>query len=590
MIVKMKKITLLLSAKQRKKALEELRKLSVLHIHHVKKPQSEDIDSLETEAINLQRALRIIGEADGPYDEPDIGHVSTHVEQILHLADERNHLITELEEQRETTKWFQSWGAISYSSLQELKEAGVFIRFYIASKGAVKKLPADKLIHIVKEEKGSVYLVFFTGSQDERLDFREERIPEVEFTELESRIEEITNEIKRIDKTLKDLSHFRKSLMMYKNDLEKRMEFHRVMDGMGDEEHFVYLQGYCPGENVSKIKNAADDEKWAYVIQEPDEPNEVPTLIRNPKWLRIIDPLFKFMGTLPGYNEYDISFWFLLFFSLFFAILIGDAGYGLVFLGLTLFVSRKVKDLPKEPLHLVYVLSVTTLLWGLVTGTWFGYEKIGQLPFLNVMIIDQINSFADFNQDFMMYFCFVIGIIHLSIAHAIRAFKVINSPMALAEAGWICILWALFFLAGNLVIGKIFPSFGWILLGVGMLLALVFSNFQKNILKGIGASLGDLPLSIISSFSDIVSYLRLFAVGYASVTVASSFNTMALDAGFHSVMSSLIAAFILFFGHTLNIMLGLMAVIVHGIRLNMLEFSGHLNMQWAGKNYRPFRE
>jgi V/A-type H+-transporting ATPase subunit I len=590
MIVKMEKITLLLSAKQRKEALAKLRKLGVLHIHHIKKPQSEDIHSLETEAIRLQSALHIIGEEGGPYDEPGIGQVSSRVDQILHLAEERNHLITALEEQQETAKWFQIWGAISYSSLQELKEAGVFIRFYIVSKGALKKLPEDKLIQIVKEEKGSVYFALFARSPDERLEFREERIPEVEFTALESRIEEIRNEIQKIDNTLKDLSKYRKSFIAYENDLEKRIEFHHVMYGMGEEEHFVYLQGYCPRENVSRIKKAADDEEWAYVIQEPDKPDEVPTLIRNPKWLRIIDPLFKFMGTLPGYNEYDISLWFLLFFSLFFAILIGDGGYGLVFLGLTLFVSKKVKGLPKEPLHLVYVLGATTLLWGLITGTWFGYEKIAQFPFLDVMIIDQINSFADFNQDFMMYLCFVICIIHLSIAHAIKAFKVINSPVALAEAGWICILWALFFLAGNLVIGKIFPSFAWILLGVGVLLALLFSNFQKNILKGIGASLGNLPLSIISSFSDIVSYLRLFAVGYASVTVASSFNRMALDAGFHSVMSSFVAAFILFFGHTLNIMLGLMSVIVHGIRLNMLEFSGHLNMQWAGKNYRPFRE
>ena len=116
------------------------------------------------------------------------------------------------------------------------------------------------------------------------------------------------------------------------------------------------------------------------------------------------------------------------------------------------------------------------------------------------------------------------------------------------------------------------------------------SVFQKNIIKGIFTTLGDLPLSIVSSFSDIVSYLRLFAVGYASVTVANSFNNMAIGSGIHSILGGLIAALVLFLGHGLNIMLGLMSVIVHGIRLNMLEFSGHLNMQWAGKKYEPFKE
>jgi V/A-type H+-transporting ATPase subunit I len=84
--------------------------------------------------------------------------------------------------------------------------------------------------------------------------------------------------------------------------------------------------------------------------------------------------------------------------------------------------------------------------------------------------------------------------------------------------------------------------------------------------------------------------LRLFAVGFASVTVESSFNDMALSLGFNSVLRGLIAAFILFFGHALNIVLGFMAVIVHGVRLNMLEFSGHLGMQWSGRPYQPFRE
>ena len=118
---------------------------------------------------------------------------------------------------------------------------------------------------------------------------------------------------------------------------------------------------------------------------------------------------------------------------------------------------------------------------------------------------------------------------------------------------------------------------------------LFFSNPQKNILKGVLHTLVDMPLKVISSFSDIVSYLRLFAVGYASVIVASSFNDMALEIGFGSILSSALAALVLFLGHAINITLGLMAVVVHGVRLNMLEFSGHLNMQWSGKIYKPFK-
>ena len=190
----------------------------------------------------------------------------------------------------------------------------------------------------------------------------------------------------------------------------------------------------------------------------------------------------------------------------------------------------------------------------------------------------------------MIYMCFVIGVIQLSIAHFIKAFRIINTFRALAEAGWVLILWGLFFTAGTLVLAKPFPAFGGYLLMAGVALVLLFSNPQKNIIKGILVSLGTIPLRIISSFSDVVSYLRLFAVGYASLVLANTFNNMAMQIGFNNVLSGLGAAFIMFFGHTLNIVLGLMAVIVHGIRLNMLEFSGQMDMEWSGREYDPFRE
>ncbi|MBF0253444.1 MAG: hypothetical protein HQL29_06490 [Candidatus Omnitrophica bacterium] len=179
---------------------------------------------------------------------------------------------------------------------------------------------------------------------------------------------------------------------------------------------------------------------------------------------------------------------------------------------------------------------------------------------------------------------------HLTIAHATKAIREINSPKVIAQFGWIAIVWGMFFSANTLVLAKPFPWFsGYLLLG-GILAVLLFANFQKNFIKGILETLVDLPLSIISAFSDIVSYLRLFAVGYASVVVAQSFNSMAVGDGVNTILGGIIAALILFIGHTLNIILALMAVVVHGIRLNMLEFSGHLGMQWSGKEYKPFKE
>jgi len=357
---------------------------------------------------------------------------------------------------------------------------------------------------------------------------------------------------------------------------------------MKEEGRFAYLRGFCPARAVEKIIVMARCHNIGYITENPKDSEEVPTHITNPRWLRIINPVFQFMNTLPGYEEYDISFYFLMFFSLFFAMLIGDAGYGIIFLVSTFLLRRKFKKVPGEPFFLLYVLSVSTIVWGAITGTWFGSRAISELPFFNALIVGKFSSFSADNQNFLIFVCFLIGAVQLTIAHLLRAVRVINSVKAGAEAGWIMILWGMFFAAGKFVLGNAFPSFGIWLFAGGISLVLFCSNTEKGIVKGALSTLANLPLSVISSFSDIVSYLRLFAVGYATVIVAESFNNMALAGGITGVVSAAAAVFILFFGHLLNIALGFMAVIVHGIRLNMLEFSGHLGMQWTGKKYEPF--
>jgi V/A-type H+-transporting ATPase subunit I len=125
---------------------------------------------------------------------------------------------------------------------------------------------------------------------------------------------------------------------------------------------------------------------------------------------------------------------------------------------------------------------------------------------------------------------------------------------------------------------------------MGSILVILFTDPQKNILKGIGSGLQNFLLSVVNSFTDVVSYVRLFAVGLAGVAVADSFNSMAMDSGFGSISSGLVAAAILIIGHSLNIVLGPMSVLVHGVRLNVLEFCSHIDIKWSGFEYKPLKE
>lgn len=590
----MKKLTLFTLENHRDDTLAKLRKLGVVHIRPITPPTSEDIISTEGELNKIEKCLSILGAEEGKSvrsPKQSAKEAKEIVEETISLDSQRSHLAEELNEKREKLSWFEKWGNISSQDIEELKKYGIYVRLYTADRSFLKKAAKDKIIQVVNEDKNSIYIALVSDTEEDHLELKEEIVPTESLATVKSEIASIEKKLSDIESEIENLKCYRKITLEHKEKLEKQLEFLTVKYGMGAESSISYLQGYCPIDAINRVKKKADKEGWGYLIEDPDNPEEVPTLIRNPKWIRIIDPVFQFMGTLPGYNEFDISFWFLCFFSIFFAMLIGDAGYGFVFLLLSILARKKFKNAPNEPFLLIYVLSIATIVWGAITGTWFGFEQIARLPFLNYFVIDKISSFAEGSQDLMMYITFVIGAIHLTIAHALLGLKEINSVRSLAQLGWILIIWGIFFLAGTLVLDRPLPDFAVLLIGGGVILVLLFANYQKkHFLKGIGATVGNLPLDVISSFADIVSYLRLFAVGYATVIVASSFNEMAIGSGINSIISGLVAAFILLLGHSLNIILGIMSVIVHGIRLNMLEFSSHLGMQWSGRKYEPFRE
>ena len=594
MIERMKKVTVLVSEREKGEFISRLRKAGVLHIRHVRPPVHHEINFIEDKISKIEQMISTLF----PYAEKKTQdrQASSHeknllakVEKIEEARRERQDLMEDIREMRGQIEWFKPWGEFDSEDLAMLKEKNVRIRFYRLRKDEFKKLGKDKKYYVVRKDKGYVYIATAAWNSEIEIPFEEAIPPPVGPGKMRTRISQVNGRIAGIDRFLKEEARGTRAMKRCEEKLRKEHESMTVMFGMQEEGKFSYLQGFCPAKAAEKISSMAKQYGLGYLMEEPDDPDETPTLITNPGWLRIIDPVFQFMNTLPGYKEFDISFYFLVFFSLFFAMLIGDAGYGFLFLAATFLARRKLRNLPLEPFFLMYLLSCGTIVWGAITGTWFGSEKIAQLPFLNSLVIEKIGSFAD-SQNFIIFLCFIIGAVQLTVAHAIRGIKVINSVLALAQAGWIMILWGMFFAAGKFVIARPFPpAAGWLLVG-GIGLVLLFSNPQKGFFKGMLITLTNLPLSVIGSFSDIVSYLRLFAVGYATVVVAESVNNMALAGGTGSVIGGLTTAVILFLGHTLNILLGFMAVIVHGIRLNMLEFSTHLGMQWSGKKYEPFCE
>jgi V/A-type H+-transporting ATPase subunit I len=308
-----------------------------------------------------------------------------------------------------------------------------------------------------------------------------------------------------------------------------------------------------------------------------------PTLLKTKPWAAIVHPLFQFMGTTPGYREFDISVPFLVFFSLFFAMIVNDASYGVIITAgalLAMAMGKKRKMKPYRPaLVLLATLGVADIVWGALVGEWFGSKELAHSAALEPMAV--LEHMAESSTD-MMRFCFSIAAVHLTIAHLMNLFRNARSHRGVGQVGWLLIVWGLYFLVCNMVAGDALPAFAMPMLGVGVVLLL---SSERS-----AADFAHAPLAVIACFSDIISYMRLFAVGFAASIMAKSFNAMAVGDGISTPGAVAVAAVVLVGGHALNLALGFMAVIVHGVRLNLLEFSSHLGQEWTGYEYKPFKE
>jgi len=229
------------------------------------------------------------------------------------------------------------------------------------------------------------------------------------------------------------------------------------------------------------------------------------------------------------------------------------------------------------------VLGSSTVLWGVLTASYFGIP-MEHLP--RFMAHPLSGWFADSNN--MMLFCFVLGATHLSLARLWNAALLFPSAKWLAQLGWFGMVWGLFCFVCSIVIeGFSQPGFTWPLIFGSLALILLFSVGIRE-LKTNGFQLATLPMGVFGAMGDLISYLRLFAIGLASAQVAQNFNLMAAGMELPLWAKIPVALLIVLFAHTLNLVLGGISVVVHAVRLNTLEFANAKGVTWSGSAYRPF--
>ncbi len=576
MIVKMKKIILVMQSKDISVALESLRNLGLLHVEHENLPLGEGIMKMKEDRLRAIEAITILPDIENQ-ESLKLGEEDIAAE-ILDLMDEKETLIEKLHKIKHEIMMWEDWGDFDPEIIEQMADSKVWVKLCKITSQEKKNIPEGVILEELFK-KGNIIYCAAISRKEIALPFETLTLPEIGLKQMIAEEKRHESRIKEIEKRFLEMAVYKNALGEYEKYLDSAIEFNEIAEGAGRFEKLSYVKGYSPIDKASIIEKAAMLEKWAILVSDPDENETPPTLIRNPKWVSIIEPMFNIINTIPGYREIDISPHFLIFFSIFFGMLIGDAGYGLVYFIAGLVMQRKFKQLKdKSIFFLTYVLSGCAITWGLMTGVFFGPH---------VWLKPMAPYFADNTN--VQAFCFLIGATQLTIAHIWKILRKIPSLKALSDVGWICILWSAYFMAKTLILNFEFPGFmRWIFIA-GSTLVILFTSPMKNVFAGIGAGLGDFLLKLVNSFADIVSYIRLFAVGLAGVAIADAFNQIAGGIGTGSILNGLFSVLVLFAGHTLNLVMGILAILVHGVRLNVLEFSGHLDMEWSGVKYSPFK-
>ena len=582
MIVKMKKLTLLCTRSSQEETLSALRDLGVVHLQSVQSPEGTGLDEARNRLVYVQRALEVLRK------HPDVKPSGKPVAAVIECIWKLIHRHTELEEKcdmlRIEERRLTAFGEFDPGTVRDLAQRGVDVRFFQMSAKEKITLPEGCVLKELSRERGTVTFAVIsrTGTV---LPMQEISLPERSFSAVRAQLQKTEQEIRQIEAEFGLYAGDRARIAATVRQAEDDVRYLEVKSGMGAGGPVVYLQGFFPAGKEAAVRSAAEQNGWGVLIRSTAEGDDPPTLLRNPKWVESIKAVFDMIGVLPGYHEVDISAVFLIFFSLFFAMLVGDAGYGVLFLILTLAAKVKFRRAPPQIFNLLLITSVCTVIWGVLTGTYFGLADIpAPLKTLRLGWLTGEDSASN-----LMLLCFLIGAVHLTLAHAWNTIRIINTWQVLAQLGWIGSTWTMFFAARTMVLNYPFPPVLLWVMAVSVVLIVLFMNPVHKI-KSEWFNYVILPLNIVSNFVDVVSYVRLFAVGSASFALANAFNRMAMDVGFSTFLSGLGASMIIFAAHTLNILLSVMGVMVHGVRLNTLEFSGHIGVQWTGRKYDPFRK
>ena len=612
MITKMKKLALLVYHKEYAAFLEKLREVGVVHIQE-RESGAVESPEMEQKLADAARYARIVKrlEACTVSDLKPAGDISTAVA----IMDKVETLVADIEQHKTLQQvldkdiaTLQPWGDFDYSNIEKLQQAGYELKFFITSaKSYLSEWESDYNAIPVAEKQSRKYFVTITplGTVVD-IDAEPAKLPTASLAALEGELATVNARIAQFDGELAKVACEGLNTVKAAQEQQKRdIEFTKVMLGgtrvSGDK--LVMLEGWVPEESVEALKAMLDNSGAFYELRAARRGDNFPVKLKNNAFTRMYEVLTKMYG-MPSGTDFDPTPIVAPFFSLFFAFCMGDAGYGLLMVLFGFLLKNKLGKNMAGMMNLVITLGIFTTVMGALLGTFFGMSllEFTGIPqsIRNFIIAGEVEVMGS-TYDKQMLLALGIGVLHISIAMTVKA---INSTVffgfkeSLSAWGWWLVV------VGGVIVGtltflSVIPAgiSKWVFIavgGVGALGIYVLNNLRRNILVNIGAGLWDTYNMASGLLGDILSYIRLFALGLAGGMLGATFNSLALMVvdgaeGFGAVIGWIGFGLIILVGHTLNIAMSCLSAFVHPLRLTFVEYFKNAGYEGKGEEYKPFK-
>lgn len=574
-IARLKKVSICGLTQDKQHLLEGLQKLGCMHLVPLRPAPAEIEKAASPNAEAAYKALRFLSDLpkrrrqvvrDSSFDvEAFVQRTLDLKQRFRTVGDRREFLVHRIEA-------IESWGDLIFPPHEEL--AGYCLWFYIMPIRDMRFLEAIELPwQIVRRDHRFVYAVVISNVEpsSDLLPVERVHVGALPLAELQNQLEDTELELEELAAQRLALTRYIYLLSANLAEAENRASLAYAEQQILEEDNVIAVQGWVAVDAITELETFVDDARLAVLFQDPEDDDEPPTLIEQPENMQAGVDLTMFYQ-VPAYRDWDPTAVLAISFCIFFAMIIADAGYGLLLLtGLLLFWRQLGKSVAARAYRLFgLVLFVSTIFYGVMVGSYFGLSP----PTGGTLAQLQILSVNDF--DTMMKLSIIIGVVHICLANCMIAYTNRFRLVAVSKLGWVLsiigglILW----LSG---FEGVWFHIGIVLIGVGLLAILLFSS-ERRVQKPIDHALrlfdGVRSLGgAMGAFGDVLSYMRLFALGLASASLALTFNDLARDA-YHAIpgLGVLAAALIVIVGHVLNLGLSLMSGVVHGLRLNFIEF------------------